>query len=158
LRRIASRLTRRERAGHCLSPTAVAHEAVIRLLGDATPAKAEGRRYLFASSARAMRRVLVEHARRRAAGRRGGGGRRVPIEQVVDDLHEQALDVVDVHEALDRLAGWNERQARVMTLRYFGRLTIPEIAVALGVSTVTVERDWRLARGWLRGQLRETDE
>jgi RNA polymerase sigma factor (TIGR02999 family) len=158
LRRVASRLMRRERAGHCLSRTAVAHEAVIRLLGDAVPAKAEGRSYLFASAPRAMRRVLVEHARPRAAGRRGGGRRRVPLDQVVEDLQAQGLDVADVHEALDRLAEWNERQARVMTLRYFGRLTVAEVVAALGVSTVTVERDWRLARAWLRGQLREADE
>jgi RNA polymerase sigma factor (TIGR02999 family) len=158
LRRVASRLMRRERAGHSLSPTAVVHEAVIRLLGDAAPAKAEGRSYLFASAARAMRRVLIEYARRRAAGRRGGGRRRVPLDQVVEDLEAQGLDVADVHEALDRLAEWDERQARVMTLRYFGRLTIAEVAAALGVSTITVERDWRLARAWLRGQLREADE
>ena len=77
---------------------------------------------------------------------------------MVDYFEEQGLDIVAVHEALDRLAELNERQAQVMTLRYFGGMTVPEVAAALGVSVVTVERDWRLARAWLGGQLREGDE
>jgi RNA polymerase sigma-70 factor, ECF subfamily len=153
LRRVASNLMRRERADHTLSPTAVVHEAVIRLLGDAIFDKAADRGYLFASAARAMREVLIDHARRRAAGRRGGGRRRVPLDAVVDYFEGQGLDVVAVHEALDRLAELDGRQAQVMTLRYFGGMTVPEVAEALGVSGVTVERDWRLARAWLSGQL-----
>ena len=153
-RRIASALMRRERPNHTLSPTAVVHEAVIRLLGAGVLAKAPDRRYLIASAARAMREVLVEHARRRAAERRGGGRRRVPLDRVLACFEEQDVDVIAVHEALDRLAEWNERQAQVMTLRYFGGLTVPEVAESLGVSVVTVERDWRLARAWLGSQLR----
>ena len=158
LRRVASGLMRRERTGHTLSATAVVHEAVIRLLGDAVFDKAADRGYLFASAARAMREVLIDHARRRSADRRGGGRRRVPLDLVVEQFEEQGLDVVAVHEALLRLAEIDERQARVMTLRYFGRLTVSEVATSLGVSPVTVERDWRLARAWLRDQLREGDE
>jgi RNA polymerase sigma-70 factor (ECF subfamily) len=154
LRRIASGLMRRERIDHTLTPTAVVHEAVIRLLGDAVFEKAPDRSYLFASAARAMRQVLVDHARRRAADRRGGGRRRVPLDGVLASIEGQGLDVIALHEALDRLAEWNRRQSQVMTLRYFGGLTMPEIAEALGVSVVTVERDWRLARAWLDGQLR----
>jgi len=153
LRRVASHLMRRERPDHTLSPTAVVHEAVIRLLGDAVFDKAADRSFLFASAARAMREVLIEHARRRASGRRGGGCRRVPLDLVVDYFKTQDLDIVGVHEALDRLAELNGRQAQVMTLRYFGGLTVAEVAVALGVSVVTVERDWRLARAWLVDQL-----
>ena len=155
LRQVASRLMRSERSDHTLPPTAVVHEAVIRLLGDAVFDTARDRNYLFASAARAMREVLIDHARRRSADRRGGHRRRVPLDQVVDYFQEQGVDVVAVHEALDRLTQWNERQGQVMTLRYFGGLTVPEVATALGVSVVTVERDWRLARAWLRGQLRE---
>ena len=158
LRRVASRLMRRERVGHTLSPTAVVHEAVIRLLGEAVFDKATDRGYLLASAARAMREVLIDHARRRAAGRRGGGRRRVALDSVVDYFEEQGLDVVAVHEALDRLAEMNGRQAQIMTLRYFGGMTVPEVAAALGVSVVTVERDWRLARAWLVGQLGGWDE
>ena len=146
-------LMRRERPDHTLSPTAVVHEAVIRLLGEAVFDKAADRSFLFASAARAMREVLIDHARRRAADRRGGGRRRVPLDAVVDYFEEQGLDVVAVHEALDRLAELDGRQAQVMTLRYFGGMTVPEVAAALGVSVVTVERDWRLARAWLAGQL-----
>ena len=147
-------MMRRERTDHTLSPTAVVHEAVMRLLGDAVFDKAVDRNYLFASAARAMREVLIDHARRRATDRRGGGWQRMPLDDVVDYFEDQGLDVVAVHEALDRLAERNERQGQVMTLRYFGGLTVPEVAQALGVSVVTVERDWRLARAWLQGQLR----
>jgi RNA polymerase sigma-70 factor, ECF subfamily len=153
LRQVASGLMRRERAGHTLSPTAVVNEAVIRLLGEAIFDKAPDRSYLFASAARAMREVLIDHARRRAADRRGGGRKRVPLDAVVDYFEGQGLDLVAVHEALDRLGERDWRQAQVMTLRYFGGMTVPEVAAALGVSTVTVERDWRLARAWLAGQL-----
>ena len=158
LREVAARLMRRERKDHSLPPTAVVHEAVIRLLGEAVFDRSPDRAFLFASAARAMREVLIDHARRRAAGRRGGGRRRVPLDNVVDYFEEQGLDLVAVHEALDRLTALNERQGQVMTLRYFGGLTVPEVAAALDVSVVTVERDWRLARAWLRDQLREGDE
>jgi RNA polymerase sigma-70 factor, ECF subfamily len=154
LRRVASGLMRRERADHTLSPTGVVHEAVIRLLGGAIFDKAADRSYLFASAARAMREILVEHARRRAAGRRGGGRRRVPLDRVVESFEEKDLDVIALHEALDLLAEWNQRQSQIITLRYFGGLTMAEVAESLGVSLVTVERDWRVARAWLGSQLR----
>ena len=154
LRRVASGLMRRERADHTLSPTGVVHEAVIRLLGGAMFDKAADRSYLFASAARAMREILVEHARRRAACRRGGGRRRVPLDRVVESFEAKDLDVIALHEALDRLAEWNQRQSQIITLRYFGGLTMAEVAESLGVSIVTVERDWRVARAWLGSQLR----
>src|SRR5262245_18648207 len=153
LRRVASGLMRRERPDHTLSPTAVVHEAVIRLLGEAVFDRAADRSFLFASAARAMREVLIDHARRRAADRRGGNRRRVPLDAVADYFEGQGLDLVAVHEALDRLAERDDRQAQVMTLRYFGGMTVSEVAAALGVSMVTVERDWRLARAWLVGEL-----
>lgn len=153
LRLVAARLMRRERAGHSLAPTEVVHEAVIRLMREAVFDEAADRSYLFASAARAMREVLIDHARRRAAGRRGGGRHRVPLDAAVDYFQSEGLDIFGVHEALDRLAELNGRQAQVMTLRYFGGLTVAEVAAALGVSTVTVERDWRVARAWLVGQL-----
>ena len=154
LRRVASGMMRRERTEHTLSPTAVVHEAVIRLIGDAVIESSPDRAFLFASAARAMREVLIEHARRRSADRRGGGWRRAPLDLVVDYFEERDLDIVAVHEALGRLAEQHERQAQVMTLRYFGGMSVPEVAAALGVSVATVERDWRLARAWLRCELR----
>jgi RNA polymerase sigma-70 factor, ECF subfamily len=153
LRRVASRLMRRERPDHTLSPTAVVHEAVIRLLGESIFDRAADRSHLLAAAARAMREVLIDHARRRSAGRRGGGRRRVPLDAVVDYFEAQGLDIVAVHEALDRLAELDGRQAQVTTLRHFGGMTAPEVAESLGVSVATVERDWRLARAWLAGQL-----
>jgi RNA polymerase sigma-70 factor, ECF subfamily len=153
LRQVASRLMRQERAGHTLSPTAVVHEAVIRLLGEAVFDRAADRSFLFASAARAMREVLIDHARSRGAARRGGGMRRVPLDAVVDYFEAQGLDIVAVHEALDRLATLDGRQAQVMTLRYFGGMTVAEVASALGVSVATTEQDWRLARAWLASQL-----
>jgi len=158
LRRVASRLMRQERPNHTLSPTAVVNEAVVRLMGDAGVDRMSDRGHLFATAARVMREVLIDHARRRGANRRGGGRQRVPLDLVLDYFEEQNLDVVVVHEALHRLAAQNERQAQVMTLRYFGGLTISEVAEALKLSPVTVERDWRLARAWLRDQLRGGDE
>jgi RNA polymerase sigma-70 factor, ECF subfamily len=155
LRQVAAHLMRRERPDHTLPPTAVVHEAVIRMMGEAVFEKAPDRGFLFASAARAMREVLIDHARRRSAERRGGGRQRVPLDLMLDYFDAQHLDVVAVHEALDRLTALNERQGQVMTLRYFGGLTVPEVAEALGVSVVTVERDWRLARAWLQGQLGE---
>src|ERR1700679_3288167 len=108
LRQLASRLMRRERADHTLSPTAVVNEAVLRLLGDANFAAVD-RSFLLAAASRAMREVLIDHARRRAADRRGGRWRRVSIDAVVDYFEAQNLDIVSVHEALDRLAAVDER-------------------------------------------------
>lgn len=158
LRRMAGSLMRRERPDHTLAPTAVVHEAVIRLLGDEVFERAEDRSFLFASAARAMREVLIDHARKRGAGRRGGGWRRKPLDAIVDDIEAQGMDVVAIHEALERLEVLNSRQSQVVTLRYFGGMTVPEVASSLGVAVVTVERDWRLARAWLMGQLREGGE
>jgi RNA polymerase sigma factor (TIGR02999 family) len=158
LRRMAGSLMRRERPDHTLAPTAVVHEAVIRLLGDEIFERADDRNFLFASAARAMREVLIDHARKRGASRRGGGWRRKPLDAIVDDIEAQGIDVVAIHEALERLELLNSRQSQVVTLRYFGGMTVPEVAAALGVAVVTVERDWRLARAWLLGQLREDGE
>jgi RNA polymerase sigma-70 factor, ECF subfamily len=157
LRQVAARLMHRERTDHTLSPTAVVHEAVIRLLGDAVFDTSPDRAYLFASAARAMREVLIDHARRRATDRRGGRWGRVPLDLVVDYFEGQRLDIVEVHEVLDRLAALNKRQAQVMTLRYFGGMSVSEVAASLEVSVVTVERDWRLARAWIRDQLHGWD-
>ncbi len=102
-----------------------------------------------------MREVLIDHARRRAAIRRGGEWQRVRLDDVVDYFTEQKVDIVALHDALNRLAEFNPRQSQVFTLRYFAGLTVAEVAAALGVAVVTIERDLRLGRAWLRGQLGE---
>jgi RNA polymerase sigma-70 factor, ECF subfamily len=155
LRDVAARMMQHERKGHTLPPTAVVHEAVMRILGEEVFERASDRDFLVRAAARAMREILVDHARRKSAGRRGGTWERVPLDSLVDYFESQSLDVAAVHEAIDRLTELNERQGQAMTLRYFGGLTVPEIASALDVSVATVERDCRLARAWLHGQLRD---
>jgi RNA polymerase sigma factor (TIGR02999 family) len=154
LRNVASRMMTRERAGHTLSPTAVVHEAVVRLLDEAVFDRAGDRQFLFAAAARAMREILVDHARRRSAARRGGQWARVPLDALVDYFVAQDIDVAEIHEAIGRLTLMDERQGQAITLRYFGGLTVSEVAAALGVSVATVERECRLGRAWLHGQLR----
>jgi RNA polymerase sigma-70 factor, ECF subfamily len=154
LRLVAARMMRRERVGHTLSPTAVVHETVMRLLGEAVFDRAPDRNFLLSAAARAMREILVDHARRRAAARRGGKWERVALDSVVDYFEAQDVDVTEIHEAVDRLTALDERQGQAITLRYFGGLTAPEVAAALGVSVASVERDCRLGRAWLHSQLR----
>ena len=113
------------------------------------------RNFVFAAAGRAMREILVDHARRRNADRRGGGRDRVPLDLLVDYFEAQQVDVAAIHEAINRLSALDERQGQVITLRYFGGMTVPEVASALGVSVATVERDCKLGRAWLHGQLRD---
>ena len=153
LRRTAGGLMRHERPGHTLQTTALVHETLLRLLDGDALADLPNRRYLFAAAAQAMRQVLVEHARRRHARKRDGNRIRVPLDQVLAGFDEQGLDVIDLHQALDRLARSHPRQAQVVTLRFFGGLSVPEVAELLGVSATTVEGDWRFARAWLRRTL-----
>jgi RNA polymerase sigma factor (TIGR02999 family) len=153
LRRMAGGVMRRERPDHTLQASALVNEALLRLLSGATLADAPDRRYLFAASARAMRQVLVDHARRRRTSKRSGQRARVPLDAALAGFEAQGLDVLALHEALERLARVHPRPARVVELRFFGGLAVPEVAGALDVSDTTVENDWRFARAWLRGQL-----
>jgi RNA polymerase sigma-70 factor (ECF subfamily) len=153
LRHMAGGLMRHERPDHTLQPSALVHEALLRLLGGEALADVPDRRYLFAAAVRAMRQVLVDHARRRRALKRDGRRVRVPLDRALATLEERGLDVVALHEALEHLALEHPRQAQVVDLRFFGGLSIPEVAAALGVSDTTAEGDWRLARAWLRGRL-----
>lgn len=156
LRRIAARQLRAERADHTLQPTALVHEVFLRLI-DQERVSWENRAHFLAIAARLTRRVLVDHARRRQAAKRGHGAR--PMR--VDDVRVSAgagprTDLIALDEALDRLAALDSRQARVVELRYFGGLSIEEVAVLLEVSTGTVKRDWESARLWLFDVLRSS--
>jgi RNA polymerase sigma factor (TIGR02999 family) len=153
LRRIAGGLMHHERPGHTLQPSALVHEALVRLFDGEVLADVPNRRYLFAAAAQAMRQVLVDHARRRRAAKREGQRARVPLDEALVALEEQGLDVLALHEALDHLAEAHPRQAQVVTLRFFGGLSVPEVAGSLAVSATTVESDWRFARAWLKGHL-----
>jgi RNA polymerase sigma factor (TIGR02999 family) len=151
--RLAAALMRRERGDHTLGPTALLHEAFIRLIGGGAFRKAANRAVLFAAAARAMRETLADHARRRAADKRCGGRRRVPLDDLLDHFDAQQVDVLALREAIDRLESLHERQSLVVTLRSFGGFTVKEVADMLGVSVATVENDFRSARAWLWGQL-----
>jgi RNA polymerase sigma-70 factor, ECF subfamily len=156
LRRMAAGLMRRERPDHTLQASALVHEALLRLLSGHALLDAPDRRYLFAAAAQAMRQVLVDHARGRRASKRPGKRNRVPLDGTLAVFDEQGLDVIALHEALQRLALGHPRPAQVVELRFFGGLTMPEVAETLDVSNTTAESDWRFARAWLRGQLGET--
>jgi RNA polymerase sigma-70 factor, ECF subfamily len=154
LRSIAGSLMRRERPEHTLQPTALVHEATLRLLNARTLDNLKGRSYFYATATRAMRQILVEHARRRGAQRRGGSHPNVPLDLVIDSVEAEGhVDLLALDEALERLAALNGRQAEVVTMRFFGGLEMQDIAEALGVSLSTVEKDWRLARAWLKTQI-----
>lgn len=155
LRRLAGGMMRRERGDHTLQATALVNEAALRMLGQNALAVSGDRAYFFGAMATAMRRVLVDHARARNARRRGGGEyQRQGLDYVVEAVEAEAkVDLVDLNEALDKLAELSERQNSIVTLRFFGGMSIPEIAEHLQVSESTVEKDWRMARAWLHGQL-----
>ena len=156
LRRQARRALRREAPGHTLQPTALVHEAYLRLV-DQRPDRWQGRAQFFGIAARCMRQVLVDAARTRRASKRGGGARPVTLggaeELVVAPAEATGDDVLALDEALTRLAALDPEQARLVELRYFAGLTIDDTAATLGVSPATVSREWTVARRWLRREL-----
>jgi RNA polymerase sigma factor (TIGR02999 family) len=154
LRGIAAGLLQQQDELQSLAPTALVHEAYLRLTRARTFDHAPNRHYFFAAAAYAMRQVLVDHARQRHAEKRGGGWRRVALDAVLDYFQQDNLDVIALHEALNELATFDERQSQVVVLRFFGGFTVPEVAEQLGVSVSTVESDFRLARAWLHRQIK----
>ncbi len=148
LRAIASRRLAGERPDHTLQTTALVHEAYLKLVDD-TRVTRQGRAYFFAAAARAMRQVLVEHARRRSAAKRGGGVAVVSLGSVQMAGGMYAAEILDLDAALNGLARISPRHARVVECRFFGGLTVEETADALDISARTVKRDWALARAWL---------
>jgi RNA polymerase sigma factor (TIGR02999 family) len=152
LRAIAHRYMQGERTGHTLQPTAVVNEAYVRLF-EGEDQRWESRAHFVGVAARAMRNVLVDHARARKAQKRGGDHKRQALDCVLAHYEENQLDPLALHEALERLAAMDPELARLVELRFFAGLTIEETAPVLGVSTPTVERRWRVARMWLRKEL-----
>ena len=152
LRGLAVGAMRSERRGHTLQPTALIHEAYLRLV-DQTRVQWRDRAHFFAVAATVIRRVLVDHARGRGAAKRGGGRERVSLDQADPVAESPDVDVLALDEAMNRLAGFDARKSRVVELRFFGGLGIDDTAEVLGVSHATVERDWSLARAWLFREL-----
>lgn len=152
LRRIAARLMRRERQGHTLQPTAVVHEAFMRLV-DQQHIDWQDRAHFLGIAARVMRRILVDHARRRGAVKRGSGVDVLTLDEALVPSDDPSLGLLAVDDVLTKLATVDARAANVAELRIFGGLTVREIAGELGVSSRTVNGDWAMARLWLSQQL-----
>jgi RNA polymerase sigma factor (TIGR02999 family) len=144
-----SRLAR-EATGHTLTPTGLVHEAYLRL-ADSAPLAAEDRRHFFGIVSQAMRRVLIDHARTRKRIKRGSGEVAVPLDEIEHLVSDDAVDeLIVLDDSLEQLARVNSRAAQIVEQRFFGGLTFAEIAENLGMSTKTVQRDWLMARAWLR--------
>lgn len=154
LRQLASDHMRRERVGHTLQPTALAHEAFLRL-ANLPHIQWRSRAQFLAIAARAIRQILVDHARTRQARKRGGDWLRITLGDQADWRSGSQLDTLALDDALNRLAALSERQAQVVELRFFGGLSVEETAHVIGVSERTVKGDWKVARAWLWRELGE---
>jgi RNA polymerase sigma factor (TIGR02999 family) len=155
LRRVARGHLRRERPGHTLQATALVHEVFLRLV-DVNRMTVKSRTHFFALSAALMRQILVDHARRQRASKRGGGATMIGLSEAAGaaaPTSTSSVDILALDEALDALSSFDVRQCRVVELRFFAGLDIPEAADALGVSTATVEREWAMAKAWLHRRL-----
>ncbi len=153
LRQIASEWMGRQPQDHTLQPTALVNEAWLRLFSTEVVQSFNGRGHFLKAAACAMRSVLVDHARAKRSVKRGENPKNLPLDAALHVFEERSLDVLELSDAVDRLAQSREDLARVVELRFFGGLTIPETAEALGVSTQTVDRRWRVARLWLQKEL-----
>jgi len=157
LRRLARRALGRERRDHTLQPTALVHEAFLRLVPQQDKSW-QNREHFFAVCAGLMRQVLVDHARRRRALKRGSGGLKVTLDEATSAATspgEDALDLLRLDEALAALAQIDGRRARVVEMRYFAGMTVPEIALVLGRPEWDIKKDWKLAKAWLARRLKD---
>jgi RNA polymerase sigma factor (TIGR02999 family) len=152
LRRLAHRQMGAERPDHTLQTTALVNEAYLRL-ADQTNPRWQNRAHFFAVAARAMRRILVSYARSQQAQKRGGGALKMDLDEVALIAPEESKEIIDLHEALERLSTLDSRKAHVVELKYFGGLNYDEMAEVLKISRVTVRRDWEFARLWLYTEL-----
>jgi RNA polymerase sigma-70 factor (ECF subfamily) len=155
LRRLAHRQMNTERSGHTLQTTALVNEAYLRL-ADRTNPRWQNRAHFFAVAARAMRRILVSYARSQRSQKRGGGALKVELDEAALVSPEESKEIIDLHEALERLASLDSRKAQVVELKYFGGLNYDEMAEVLKISSITVRRDWRFAKAWLYTELQST--
>jgi RNA polymerase sigma-70 factor, ECF subfamily len=154
LRRLAAGYLRHERPGHTLQPTALVHEAYLRLV-DQTQVQWQNRAHFFGVAAQMMRRILVDHARSQQAEKRGGDIQKLALDENIDVSGERAAELIALDEALARLAELDPQKSRIVELRFFGGLSVEETAEVLGVSAPTVKRQWRMAKAWLYGQVQK---
>ena len=156
-RRVAAAQLRREPPGHTLQPTALVHEAFLRLI-DQRRVNWQGRTHFIAVGAQAMRRILVDHARAARRIKRGGERHRVELDERWTVSPKSNDDILAIDDALNELAELDPRQSKIVELRFFGGMTNEEVASALGVSRATIDRQWRVIKAWLRSQLQGVDE
>jgi RNA polymerase sigma factor (TIGR02999 family) len=156
MRRLAMSHMSNERRDHTLRPTALVHEAYIKLI-DQRNTDWKDRLHFFAVASRIIRRILIDHARARQAEKRGGPGTRISIGESEIAAPERDLDLLALNEALIELAKLDEQQSRIVELRYFGGCTVEEVAELLGVGKRTVDRDWRVAKAWLFDRLQDPE-
>lgn len=156
LRRLAAWQLQTERADHTLQPTALVHEAYLKLAGQ-NPVEWHNKAHFFALAAQIMRHILVDHARTRQRDKRGGGQASVPLEEALSLSQPSEPSLIELDEALTTLAQHDKRKSQIVELRYFGGLSIEETAEVLGISPTTVRREWTLAKAWLRRELRKGD-
>ncbi|MEN3326590.1 MAG: hypothetical protein V7638_1397 [Acidobacteriota bacterium] len=152
LKKIAHAYMLREKAGHTLQTTALVNEALIKLL-EGEKIDWQSRRHFYALVARRMRQVLIEHARARLAAKRGGGAEHIEVDEVIFLSTELSEELIMLDEALNKLASIDERKAKVVEYRYFGGFTNEEVAELLDIAPTTVDREWRIARSWLKREM-----
>lgn len=153
LRALAGYLFKNEPSHHTLQPTAIVHEAYMRLIASAENSWT-GRAHFLGVAAKAMRQILIDHARRRNAAKRGGQGwQRITLNRALDAMESDTVDAIDLDDALTRLAERSERQARIVELRVFGGLTVEEVAEVTGLGRTTISGDWTIAKAWLKREL-----
>jgi RNA polymerase sigma-70 factor, ECF subfamily len=155
LHKIAGGYLRNERPGHTLQPTALIHEAYLRLIRQDLP-EWQSRKHFYGVAAQLMRQILVEHARAQATAKRGGGAQQLALDEALDYSPDKAAELLALDDALKSLAAFDERKSRLIELRYFGGLSMEETAEALEVSLSTIVREQRLAQAWLRNTLSKT--
>jgi RNA polymerase sigma factor (TIGR02999 family) len=153
LRRLAGSYLRRERSDHTLQPTALVHEAYMKLI-DQNRVKWQNRAHFFGIAAQVMRRILMDHARKHTAEKRGGDADLIPLEEeILIVSQDKSSELLALNDALDELAKIDPEKARIVELRYFGGLSIEETAEVIGVSVPTVNRHWKMAKAWLYSEL-----
>lgn len=154
LRKLAASYLRRERPDHTLQPTALVHEAYLRLI-DQTQVSWQNRAHFFGIAAQMMRRILVDHARLHNAEKRGHDFQKLSLDENIDKAVERSMEMIMLDDALNELASIDEQKSRIVELRYFGGLTVEETAAVLGVTPITIKRHWRMAKAWLYGQMQK---
>lgn len=156
LRRLAGSYLRRENAGHTLEPTALVHEAYLRLVNQ--DVEWQNRAHFFGVAAQMMRRILVDHARRRHADKRGSGGAKISLDEALNLSDERATDLIALDDALTALAALDPQKCRMVELRYFAGLSVEETARALGISVATFVRQWKTTKAWLYREITKGSE